>query len=259
LRVAIMTEASESTSDIPYDADRILFDQSMAPPDPVSRRMERPVQPGYRQQGDITAKWTSLINATLALTSPTKYHFQYTPLPRGSIRLIIIRPGRFEDQLELDLRVAALEDRLRYKALSYEWRQGPTMFEVVLRDYTRPLRHIPTAKGRLQFAVFRKAGTRFYVRQNLLNALRHLRDREKPIAMWVDAICINQADQEEKAEQIAQMATIYETAFNVNVWLGTSNEMSDRAMKFVTKWSDSTISHIHSLGRNGNLDQSGST
>jgi hypothetical protein len=38
--------------------------------------------------------------------------------------------------------------------------------------------------------------------------------------MWVDAICLNQEDDQEKNHRVAMMKTIYETAEQVVVWLG---------------------------------------
>lgn len=37
---------------------------------------------------------------------------------------------------------------------------------------------------------------------------------------WADAICINQADNEEKSFQVNQMGDIYDKAAEVIVWLG---------------------------------------
>ena len=42
--------------------------------------------------------------------------------------------------------------------------------------------------------------------------------------LWVDALCINQDDQEERARQIAMMGDIYSHAANVIVWLGEADE-----------------------------------
>lgn len=60
---------------------------------------------------------------------------------------------------------------------------------------------------------------------NLETALRTLAaDRGTPFAsrykLWVDAICINQSDEQEKAQQIQRMRELYSTAWTVIAWIG---------------------------------------
>jgi hypothetical protein len=42
--------------------------------------------------------------------------------------------------------------------------------------------------------------------------------------LWIDAICINQSDNEEKSQQVRLMGEIYSKAEVVRVWLGPSTE-----------------------------------
>jgi hypothetical protein len=62
-------------------------------------------------------------------------------------------------------------------------------------------------------------GQHFLIRKNLFNALLHLR-LKRPRALWIDAICINQADIQERNAQVSLMAFIYRRATRVVVWLG---------------------------------------
>jgi hypothetical protein len=55
---------------------------------------------------------------------------------------------------------------------------------------------------------------------NLATALRYLREDDKPVTLWIDALCINQADETEKGEQILRMAAVYANATPVLIWLG---------------------------------------
>lgn len=63
-------------------------------------------------------------------------------------------------------------------------------------------------------------GQRFNVRPNLYDALNHLRFPNAPRAVWVDAICINQNNIQERNAQVSLMAFIYTRAQRVLVWLG---------------------------------------
>ncbi|PSN65258.1 HET-domain-containing protein [Corynespora cassiicola Philippines] len=64
------------------------------------------------------------------------------------------------------------------------------------------------------------------VTANLYAALRRLRDPDFSRLIWVDALCINQDDFEERASQVNFMARIYSLASRVLVWLGEEAEGS---------------------------------
>ncbi|KAF2785688.1 hypothetical protein K505DRAFT_354874 [Melanomma pulvis-pyrius CBS 109.77] len=57
------------------------------------------------------------------------------------------------------------------------------------------------------------------IRKNLAAALRHLRYPDRPRTLWIDAICINQADIEERGRQ------------KVIIWLGSESEDSKHALE----------------------------
>ncbi|KAK4182868.1 heterokaryon incompatibility protein 6 [Podospora australis] len=70
-----------------------------------------------------------------------------------------------------------------------------------------------------------------YVTRNLAVALRHLRS---PVGqgrvLWIDAICIDQANDDEKGVQVALMGEIFKRAWRVVAWLGPQENDSDHAM-----------------------------
>ena len=73
------------------------------------------------------------------------------------------------------------------------------------------------------------------VTQNLYVALRHIRpdllsNVEDGALLWIDAICINQTDEDEKSWQVQQMLYIYRNALNPLVWLGPGTDGSAEFM-----------------------------
>lgn len=68
----------------------------------------------------------------------------------------------------------------------------------------------------------------YRVSDNLYAALRRLRKVSESRTLWIDAICINQADLEERAYQVMQMGTIYQSAARTVVWLGNV-ELTDKS------------------------------
>ena len=63
------------------------------------------------------------------------------------------------------------------------------------------------------------------VTDNLLSAILNLAEAE-PRFWWIDALCINQSDLEEKSEQVQIMRSIYQKATQVCVWLGDPDPTS---------------------------------
>ncbi|KAH7364712.1 heterokaryon incompatibility protein-domain-containing protein [Rhexocercosporidium sp. MPI-PUGE-AT-0058] len=62
-------------------------------------------------------------------------------------------------------------------------------------------------------------GALSYVTTNLENALKHIRKTE-PRFIWIDAVCINQNDNLEKAHQINLMGDLYRKADCCMIWFG---------------------------------------
>jgi len=68
------------------------------------------------------------------------------------------------------------------------------------------------------------------VTTNLLAALRRLRFSTLPRYLWVDAICINQEDMEEKTQQVAMMGETYKFCHKALIWLGEAGPGTTKAM-----------------------------
>jgi hypothetical protein len=88
-----------------------------------------------------------------------------------------------------------------YEALSYAWESQENPETVYVYE---PFGIVTTLK----------------LGSNLTNALRYLRYIDQPKRLWVDAVCINQKDNDECGKQVLRMASIYSLAEKVLVWLG---------------------------------------
>ena len=73
------------------------------------------------------------------------------------------------------------------------------------------------------------------VTQNLHVALRHLRHDQHPRALWIDALCINEADNQEKAVQVLNTGTVFAKASRVISWLGPEEAGSNEAIALMHK------------------------
>jgi hypothetical protein len=127
--------------------------------------------------------------------------FRYTPLQPGrKIRVLEIACGEGDWALKGELIHVDLDADPEYSALSYVWGSGQ-------------------AHTKIEFNGFEAEITK-----NLAEALRHLRHESGSRYLWVDALCINQQDVEEKGLQVALMKDIYAYAKEVVVWLGPDEE-----------------------------------
>lgn len=113
-------------------------------------------------------------------------------------RLLHLQPGSWKDGLRCTPEVISLEfdAYIRYEALSYTW-GASTRGEKVLID-----------------------GKHINITDNLADALRHLRPSGCGRTLWIDAICIDQHNLDERAQQVRIMGRIYAQAACVLVWLG---------------------------------------
>jgi len=63
-------------------------------------------------------------------------------------------------------------------------------------------------------------GTNFDVTENLEAALQEISTQQSTFRIWVDALCINQNDLDERAHEVKRMKDIYSGASKVVAWMG---------------------------------------
>ncbi|KAF2187575.1 hypothetical protein K469DRAFT_737786 [Zopfia rhizophila CBS 207.26] len=170
-----------------------------------------------------------------------KLLYQYDRIEPTEMRLLFLKPAVNRDmnlvmsiETFKDKEVGAKDGQQEFEALSYFWGPGPADKPVFLEGPPPKVDFGDMAALSVHVPDF-KSGTRFYVRPNLDKALRYLRHKSQTVVLWVDAICINQRDEEiEKPAQIAKMKTIYNKAVNVCIWLhdGKGAGQEDRSRDF---------------------------
>jgi hypothetical protein len=110
--------------------------------------------------------------------------------------------------------------KANYKALSYMWGYKTPSF-LPLKLWGRPN----------EPKTIRCNGVSLTVTPNLYAALRQLRHETEPKVLWIDAICINQDDNDEKTSQVKLMGRIYTLAEKTIVWLGQETYVSAQGFK----------------------------
>lgn len=154
--------------------------------------------------------------------------FTYPRLPKGRYtRVAILQPAQdYRDPLHIKLDALALEGeaslQTRFDALSYVW-GSVEKTEAIICD-----------------------GRTMLVTPNCAAAMRHLRKKQSPKALWIDAICINQDSLVERNHQVSLMGEIYKAAHHVFLWLGAGSADIDHAVGNLQR----LCSLGHSWGKN---------
>jgi hypothetical protein len=136
--------------------------------------------------------------------------YQYRPLRHDgpNIRLLKVLPGAFHEPLAGHLENVNLDEAHDdYTALSYVWGLPGVNTEFVID------------------------GTPLAITANLDKALRRLRSEKEVVTAWVDAICIDQDNMQEKSHQVPLMTRIYERADWVFTSLGDATAFSAVGME----------------------------
>lgn len=177
---------------------------------------------------------TDMINRSLHCQMEADGRIYHRLENAQDMRVIELRPGRFNDVLICNLHVCSVEfeypvDPLNktfqfwtlhavsntngqpvwYTAISYVWGNP---------DFIKPM----ICNGK-----------QFFTTANLDIALRYLRHVDVAVMLWIDQICINQDDLEEKTEQVLLMSRIFAHAQKTLVWLGEESDDCRGALKTI--------------------------
>ncbi|KFY27059.1 hypothetical protein V491_01057 [Pseudogymnoascus sp. VKM F-3775] len=144
----------------------------------------------------------------------------YSKLPNlQSIRLLVLHPG-FGLVNHVD--IITIEDSnrsaMQYEALSYTWGSPDDTVDIWVGESRDTLK----------------------ITRNLAVALhRFAAESADKRVFWIDAICINQEDLDERSQQVRLMTQVYTNASRVVVWIGPGLQASTRAVKNILDLSKS--------------------
>jgi hypothetical protein len=149
--------------------------------------------------------------------------YRYTKLPSSGmrIRLVQLHPGQGDEALACSFYEYALHLSERgngqYEAVSYSWGTDRTTDCLLYCDNHPRGPPFPPQPDNLNVGVLR-------ITKSAEAVLQRFRKATEEVVLWLDAICLNQEDDDEKHYQLRHMADIYMKAKCVLVWL------DDRAM-----------------------------
>ncbi|KAH7091665.1 heterokaryon incompatibility protein-domain-containing protein [Paraphoma chrysanthemicola] len=116
--------------------------------------------------------------------------------------------------MEFELRAVSLDNKPNYTALSYVWGDASAVAskKIVVNNFAFP------------------------ITKNLEIALQHLQYHDIQPAVWIDAICIDQSNYDEKDDQVPRMSRIYSNARNVLIWLGPGTKDNRYIHMILYEW-----------------------
>ena len=149
------------------------------------------------------------INPYAALKKEGNLKKLYNHLPIWTTRFLRYKGCRTAENEEIlcfEIITQSLEEKFsKYFALSYTWGHA------VQEDFVDNFSHVIDCNDR-----------RVPIGVNLNDALQHLfvDSSFSPQLLWIDAICIDQSNLEERGQQVQMMSQIFGRASQVIVWLG---------------------------------------
>jgi hypothetical protein len=159
--------------------------------------------------------------------------YTYNPLTSpNSIRLLEVQlKGDDYGKIQTCLLNNAPEEFL---ALSYTWGCPYSDPNYELEDSAE------TSAWNIQYTADRTIpitidGATLMVSRNCKDAIDNIKQRynSRNFHIWIDAVCINQDDLDERAAQVSIMGQIYSKAFRVIIWLGNSLHKTNRALELI--------------------------
>lgn len=153
-------------------------------------------QPLYKVNGMkrmMRRRFDRLIFKTV-LGEPPAHEYKALNRSNSEIRIVKLHAGNRWSVIKANLISVSIFDAPPFEAVSYRWSSENPI--TILLD-----------------------GGRFVVSGSVHEMLLALRSRTEDRLLWIDSLCINQADDTEKGWQIGLMRNIYQSAYQVIWWM----------------------------------------
>ena len=144
------------------------------------------------------------------LSSTTTFSYQPLDASLKEIRLIkksAIESPQDADGIYIEMNVSSLNDKPRFIALSYAWGEPTKAVQVVCNQKSLKITRNLSRALRTVFCAFKMGKAPGF-------------QRGDEALLWVDGICINQDDNDEKSSQVPLMKDIFGTARGVIGYIG---------------------------------------
>lgn len=164
------------------------------------------------------------------LAAPAEALWEYKDIrQKTELRLQLVDPGELNDDVHCTLDHWEIKKCPEYEAISYTWADESgidTKSETIYLN-----------------------GSLFPVTANCKAALRRVRMHQEQRTIWIDAVCINQENKDERGHQVQLMPNIYMGAKKVLIYIGepTSEEEKFFSMirpKILTEHGPKGIGHV---------------
>ncbi|KAK4935186.1 hypothetical protein LTR10_023717 [Elasticomyces elasticus] len=168
------------------------------------------------------------VQGSTAQEDDKPYTYRALDSANSEIRLLALDlAGGDEDNLSGKLVHVSLEKQLptdlnQYNALSYVW--GDPKMQKCISIEGHPLMITESLESVLQ-----------HMKQLVIQNRQQITNTTRWSYWWIDQICINQSDIEERSNQVSLLRRVYKKATTVQVWLGDAVEGSTTAMEVINK------------------------
>ena len=147
-----------------------------------------------------------------------EYHYSHIDSAHGEIRVLHVENGSKTDDIVCHFQHVHLSQKPYYIALSYCW--GSHQKRAVIWLEGKSFKITMSVDAALRALRIDKPG---------MGQDAHSLDcdevaRAQSLVIWIDAICINQEDLDERSQQVKIMKNIYQLATQTIVWLGGNDE-----------------------------------